>query len=146
MRKIFVLIISALLLAACTYEKTEEPEKAEPKEEVATKEVKAEPKPKTKPKEDQPAPKPATLMTGESGAIKEDKLAALGTKENLDELVKFAAAGNNGEVTRMVMDGKAIVLEAGTKITVLERGVMSAKIRIDDTQEEAYVPIEFLNQ
>ncbi|RFU71008.1 hypothetical protein D0469_03450 [Peribacillus saganii] len=109
----------------------------------------------------QPAPAPATstatepvannsdgfLMSGENGFLAEDVIVGLGdSKQNLDDVIKFAVANNREELAAMILEGRAIVAQKGTPITLLEQGVLSGKIKIKDSGAIGWVPAEYLSE
>lgn len=67
-------------------------------------------------------------------------------KDNLDEVVKYASANNKSALESMVSEGKALIVAAGTPITLVEYGVLSAKVKLTETGTVGWVPSEMISK
>ncbi|MDW7616993.1 hypothetical protein SC499_20305 [Peribacillus simplex] len=122
MRKIFKvlsLVIIVLSLAACG----DEDSAAEP--------VKA-----TESKVD-------TLNEGENGFTMDETILGVGENDkNLKLVTKYAGANNVAELQSMVGAGKAVLVDIGTPITLIEHGFLKDKIKLTETGEIGWIPSE----
>lgn len=88
------------------------------------------------------------INTGQDAVFNKDGLAAT-TKELHDQLVKYAVAGNEDAVKRMIDRGEVISLPKGTQVTVVNRSSTgTAEIEILDKPfagKKAFVIIEDLD-
>lgn len=159
MKRLFFAVLCTLVLAACGNEESTKP--AEPKAEKTEKPVEqSKPSESTEPaKSESSAPvesakssesteeSSSIVMAGENGVLADDVIIALGEdKTNLDELMNYITAKNTEAVNRMILEGKAVIHEKGTPVTVVDSSFAALKIEVIETGERGWVPYEFVTK
>ncbi|MEJ9228899.1 hypothetical protein LAV79_05260 [Peribacillus butanolivorans] len=82
-----------------------------------------------------------TLNEGENGFMIDDTILGVGENDsNLKEVTKYAGANNTAEIQAMVVAGKAVLVDKGTPITLIEHGVLKDKVKLQETGEIGWTP------
>ena len=71
------------------------------------------------------------------------------TKDDFEELVKLAVAKDNVGVTKMVLDGRAFMVDKGTQARVIDAGFTAYEVRIMSGShygDSGWVPAEFCHK
>jgi hypothetical protein len=167
MKRLFFAVLCTLVLAACGNEESAKP--AEPKAEKTEEKATEKPVEQSKPSEStEPAKNESSasvestestetsesteesssiVMAGENGVLADDVIIALGEdKTNLDELMNYITAKNTEAVNRMILEGKAVIHEKGTPVTVVDSSFAALKIEVIETGERGWVPYEFVTK
>ncbi|MFE4430846.1 hypothetical protein ACFRH9_28390 [Peribacillus butanolivorans] len=88
-----------------------------------------------------------TLKEGENGYAGTNSILGVGKDDsNLKLITKYAGANNQTELQAMLAEGKAVLVDEGMPITLIERGVLSAKIKLTETGDVGWVPSEVISQ
>lgn len=71
------------------------------------------------------------------------------TKTDLDELTRLSVAGDNVGFAKVIADGRAFMVDKGTKAKVIDQGMYVRQVRImagDYYGESGWVPMEFCHK
>ena len=96
--------------------------------------------------QESPQEKPAPLKKKAAPRLVDISLVAT-SEENLITLTRFCIDENQAAVIRMIKRGEAFTVDGGTRVIILERGVMVHHIEIDEgpsAGKRGYVPSEFV--
>lgn len=86
-----------------------------------------------------------TVYSGENGILSDEVLIGVGeNKDNYDEMFKYITKKNEAALKQMIIEGRVYYAQKGTKITVIDRGIINAKVQVIGTGIRGWVPVEYL--
>jgi hypothetical protein len=87
----------------------------------------------------------AQVKVGENGILNEDAFISLGEeKENFALMQEYIATSNGVSLKQMVKLGKVYYAEKGTKVIMLSKGFLRAKVEIVKTGRVGLVPTVYV--
>lgn len=87
------------------------------------------------------------LKEGENGFMSDKTILGVGEDDsNLKEVTKYAGANNAAEIQKMVGAGKAVLVDKGTPILLLEHGALKDKVKLTETGEIGWTPSDNLSK
>lgn len=90
-------------------------------------------------------PKRESPRKGETAIISNDTYLAF-TEEVLDDLIAYANEKNKDAVSSMLRRGEIFPIFKGAKVTVVDNGFLTVKVRIPDSDITGYLPSEFVKK
>ncbi|WP_456275236.1 hypothetical protein [Bacillus sp. AK128] len=82
---------------------------------------------------------------GEQAIIVRDVLLPL-NEEGYDNLYGYIEESKYENIEQMRENGEVLYIEEQTEVEVLERDYLQARVRIESTDEEGYLPVKYLEQ
>ncbi|MGG4267319.1 hypothetical protein [Peribacillus simplex] len=94
-----------------------------------------------------PEAKPYVFIEGENVYAATNSILGVGKDDsNLKLITKYAGANNQAELQTMLAEGKAVLVDEGMPITLIQLGGTSTKIKLTETGDVGWVPSEVVSK